>query len=97
MSIKRLVVLLLVAGIAVLGLLAVRAGTAEPGQLAIFATGIVLGMVYLIRGGSLPDWVHRYFDVNADDDPSNLPPRIYLPVLIAVIVIASLAFLIFRR
>jgi hypothetical protein len=35
--------------------------------------------------------------VNAEDDPSNLPPRIYLPILIAVLVIASLAYLKFGR
>jgi hypothetical protein len=97
MSIKRMVVLLLVVGIAVLGLLAIRAGTAEPDQLVILATGIVLGIIYLVRGGSLPDWIHRYFNVNAEDDPSNLPPRIYLPILIAVLVIASLAYLKFGR
>ncbi|MDB5294978.1 MAG: hypothetical protein JWO31_961 [Phycisphaerales bacterium] len=33
--------------------------------------------------------------MNADDDPSNLSPRVYLPVLAVVVLVAAVAWYLF--
>ena len=57
--------------------------------------GIVLGLVYAIYG-RLPQWLLDLSGnkIVADDDPANISPRVYLPILGAVVLIAVLAFLV---
>ncbi len=59
----------------------------------ILGAGAVLGTVYTVWG-RLPDWIidHSGGSITHDDDPSNISPRIYLPILIGVIVIAIAVF-----
>ena len=80
----------------------VPAGDQNP--LPLLCMGIVLGTIYTIRGGSLPDFIHRASHsrfvggtgIHADDDPRNLPLKIYLPILLAVIAAAALAYFYFQ-
>ncbi len=44
--------------------------------------GFVLGLSYCLRGGSLPGWAHSELDVGYDDDPSNVPSKYAIPLLI---------------
>ena len=57
--------------------------------------GIVLGVIYTLQG-ELPelliDWSHGR--LTADDDPSNISPKVYLPIVLGVIVIAFVALVI---
>lgn len=57
--------------------------------------GIVLGLMYLIYG-RLPEWMLDLSGnkIVADDAPGNISPRVYLPILGAVVLIAVLAFLV---
>jgi hypothetical protein len=69
------------------------------GTLPVLLIGIALGVTYVVRGGSLPQWVYwmgksRYGvrRITPDDDPSNLPWRVYLPVLLGMLLLAALVF-----
>ena len=69
------------------------------GVLPVLLIGVLLGATYVWRGGSLPDWAYRIgtrrrrgASITRDDDPSNLPARVYLPVLLGAILIAALVF-----
>ncbi len=66
------------------------------------AMGICLGTLYVIRG-SLPESllriteITRYIEgghITADDDPRNISPRVYLPILAAVLLVAVIILLI---
>ena len=56
--------------------------------------GVVLGTVYRIYG-ELPKWliILSGGKIVADEDPSNISPRIYIPILIVAILIATVALL----
>lgn len=56
---------------------------------ALLAAGACAGLIYTLIG-RLPDWLMRLSGGRLvdDDDPSNLPPRVYLSVLGAALVIA---------
>jgi len=59
---------------------------------AIILMGIVLGVIYTLQGKlpeQLIDWSHGR--LTADDDPSNISPKVYLPIVLGVIVIAFVA------
>ena len=58
----------------------------------------VLGLAYTALG-RLPDWVVDYSggSITDDDDPSNISPRVYLPVLFGVIAIAVIVFVVVLR
>jgi hypothetical protein len=68
------------------------AGVADWKTRGFLALGIVLGIVYSLRG-SIPDWMIRQsgLSLTADDDPANLSPRVYLVILFAAIAIAGTA------
>ena len=61
--------------------------------LELLGIGIVLGLVYALRG-SLPSSLVRMSGarITHDDDPRNLSPKVYLPVLIIVILLAALLY-----
>src|SRR4051812_36939923 len=72
-----------------------RTKVADQGVLVLLLAGIVLGVVYTVRGGSLPPWLKRLgggSKITADDDPRNLSPKVYLPVLMFVVVVALLLY-----
>lgn len=102
---KRLAALVLTAGLAALVVYSLISGTGNIESRILLGVGIVLGTLYLVRGGSLPDSIHtistsHWFGgtgINAADDPSNLSPKVYLPILITVILIASALFFRYRH
>ncbi len=55
----------------------------------------VLGMVYAWQG-RLPDWALELGDgrLTQDDDPSNISPRVYLPILLALVLALVLAYVV---
>ena len=74
------------------------------GTLPVVGIGIVLGALYVWRGGSLPDWAYRIrnkprgeYAITRDDDPSNLPARLYLAILLVVLLLAALIFAVFLK
>jgi hypothetical protein len=85
---KRLIVLILAAAVG--GLLYYTWSTGAAITTEVLITGCVivgLALLYVLRG-SLPDAFYGVL-VNRDDDPSNVPPRIYLPILVAALLIAA--------
>ena len=52
----------------------------------------VLGIVYAWQGG-LPGWAIELSGLTRDDDPSNLSPLVYLPVLFALVLVIVLLFM----
>jgi hypothetical protein len=68
--------------------------------------GIFLGSIYVLRGGSLPNWIIEFSQkfnfftggsITADDDPGNLSPKIYLPIIFLAILIGIIAYGIFIK
>lgn len=61
----------------------------------ILAVGIILGLLYTTLG-RLPSWMIALSGgyITADDDPSNISPRVYLPILIGVMLVAFLTVVI---
>lgn len=68
--------------------------------------GILLGGLYVIRGGSLPNWLieftqkfnfHTGGTITKDDDPANISPKIYLPIVFSAILIAIIAYAVFVK
>ena len=59
----------------------------------LLGLGVVLGVVYTFYG-QLPEWLVNLSGgkIVADDDPGNISPRIYLPILGVVMVLAVVAF-----
>jgi hypothetical protein len=92
---RRAAVLLLTMLLACVAIYVWQAKVGDQRVLFLLSTGIVLGVIYTIRGGSLPQWLHRLGGgkITKDDDPRNLSPKVYLPVLLAVIVVAALLYL----
>ena len=92
---RRAAVLVLTLMLSCLAIYVWRAKVGDQRVLFLLSTGILLGVVYTIRGGSLPLWVHRIGGnkITNEDDPRNLSPKLYLPVLLAVIVVAALLYL----
>jgi hypothetical protein len=95
---KQVAATILAAGLAGLGLYGWSTGTADRRLLWMIAIGVVLAIIYVARGGSLPDVIHRYGDIGRDDDPVNIPLRVYLPlILLALTTAAVLIWLALRR
>lgn len=55
--------------------------------------GAAIGILYTVLG-RLPEWIvdHSGGSITRDQDPTNLAPRIYLPILIGVVVVAVAVF-----
>jgi hypothetical protein len=94
---KRAIVILLALGLAALGIYGWISGTATREVLVLIAFGLIVSLVFIARGGSLPELVHRYGAVDRDDAPDNIPPRVYLPILAIVLLTAAIIFWTLRR
>jgi hypothetical protein len=93
MTRKRWIVGLLATGLAALGIYGWTTGTATSEVLRLIAIGLVLAILYLVRGGTLPAAASYFVNVAPDEAPGNLPPRIYLPILLAAILMATILIL----
>ena len=60
--------------------------------------GAILGLAYTYYG-ELPSWLIDASggSITDDDDPSNISPRVYLPILLIAILIAVIGFVIALR
>ncbi len=60
----------------------------------ILGVGVVLGVAYAARG-RLPHWAIELSEgrLTQDNDPSNLSPLVYLPVLLALVLVIILLFM----
>ena len=58
----------------------------------ILGAGAALGILYAILG-RLPGWIVGRSGgfITTDNDPSNISPRVYLPILVVVISVAVIA------
>ena len=102
---KRIVALCLT--VFLLIVLCIMFFTSQPKKdYGVIILGILLGGLYVVRGGTLPRWLIEYTQkfnfftggiITADDDPANISPRIYLPIISSVILIAIIAYAIFIR
>jgi hypothetical protein len=92
---KRVAALVLTLALATLAMYTWRAGTGDSHVLLMMSFSVVLGALYVIRGGSLPSFMYRNSHwaggtgIAADDDPGNISPKVYLPILLIVIVAAA--------
>src|SRR5437016_1907680 len=87
---KQIAVMILAGALASLGFYGWTSGTAGRRLLWMIGTAVALATIYVVRGGSLPDFVHRYGDIHREDDPANIPPRVYLSLLLAAMAIAAI-------
>jgi len=94
-SIKRVIVLLFTLILAALGLYTWQRGVGNRHEMYLLCVGAVLGLFYVSRGGSLPTVVYRRMRINAEDDPRNLPPKLYLSVLLIVVIAAAAVYYFF--
>ena len=74
------------------------AGVGDMRTWLILGVGAAFGLIYTALG-RLPNWIadHSGGTITDDDDPSNISPRVYVPLLLGVIVIAVLVFFIVLR
>ncbi len=86
--------LLSLALLALLGWTIVR-GVGDLRTQIVLGVGVVLGVVYTAYG-RLPDWLisHSGDSLTADDDPSNISPRVYLPIIATVTLLAIVALVV---
>lgn len=61
----------------------------------MLGVGVVLGVVYTFYG-QLPEWLVTLSGgkIVADDDPGNISPLIYLPILLALLLIGVIIIMI---
>ena len=80
--------------LALLGWCLVR-GVGDVRTQIMLGAGSFLGILYTVFG-RLPDWLieHSGGSLAADDDPRNIPPRLYLSAIGAVILIAVIVFVV---
>ena len=74
------------------------AGVGDVRTWGTLGLGAMLGVLYTAIG-RVPDWIidHSGGFITDDTDPSNLSPRIYLPILFGVIALAVIAFVLVLR
>ena len=97
---KRLVVLTLTLGLTAVLIYMWFADVGDLKTAGYLAFGIVLGLTYTIRGGSLPESIYEISEshwiggtgITTDDDPRNISPKVYLPILLAAILLAAALF-----
>ena len=71
------------------------AGVGDLRTRVILGVGVALGLLYAATG-RLPDWMVNLSggSITHDDDPSNIPPRVYLPILLGAVFVAVTAFVV---
>ena len=73
----------------------ILAGVGDLRTHIVLCVGATLGSLYTIVG-RVPDWIldHTGGTITADDDPNNISPRVYLPILLGVVLMAVTAFVV---
>ena len=68
------------------------AGVGDVRTYITLGVGATLGILYTVVG-RVPSWIvsNSFGTITDDDDPSNISPRIYLPILFGIIVVAVIA------
>ncbi len=98
---KRGFVLFLTIFFAVMSLVLFISGSIQDGFVLLF--GFILGLVFVFRG-KIPDWYIEFTQkynfytggvITKDNDPSNISPTVYMPILLGSILIAILTYFIF--
>lgn len=63
-----------------------------------------LGLLYIFRGGSLPDWIYKFTEnspfggtLTSDNDPRNISPKIYLPIILIALSLLVIGWLYVTR
>jgi hypothetical protein len=76
----------------------VFAGVGDIRTWIMLGVGTALGALYPVFG-RLPDWIIEYSggSITDDDDPSNISPRVYLPIILGIIVVAVTVFVVVMR
>ncbi len=74
------------------------AGVGDIRTWIMLGIGSALGVLYAAVG-RLPDWIvdHSGGSITDDDDPSNISPRVYLPILLGIIIVAVVGFFVVLR
>jgi hypothetical protein len=101
---KRIAALVLVAVIFVLGVVAALNRMGDARFYSALVVGIVLGAWYVMRG-DLPDRVYDASEsrwnlgphLTREDDPRNISPKVYLPLILLAILGGIIAFLVVMR
>lgn len=70
------------------------AGVGDLHTRVILGVGAALGIIYTAIG-RVPGWIAKYSfgGITRDNDPANISPRVYLPILLVVIAIAAIALI----
>ncbi len=94
--IRRLATDLLVVVLSALLAWCLIQGVGDVRTIIYLCLGIFLGAIYTFNG-QLPSWLFTFTggSLTADDDPANIPPRVYLPIIAVVILIAVIVFFVF--
>lgn len=90
MKAKRITVLLLTLLLAALLAWSLIAQVGDARTRWLLLAGAIFGSFYSFYG-SIPDWAANLTGINADDDPENLSPRIYLTIILVVLIVAGAA------
>jgi hypothetical protein len=74
---------------------AIVAGVGDLRSRILLGVGVALGALYTAFG-RLPDWIRDRTGgtITDDNDPSNIPPRVYLPIILGAILVAVGAFVV---
>ena len=93
---RRATALLLSLLLAALAIHTWRTNPHDHSLLILLFTGVLLGLLYAALG-ALPSWLLHITGnkLTSDDDPQNLSPRLYLPILAAAIALAALLYYLF--
>ncbi len=59
--------------------------------------GVVVTIIYIKSGWKMPLWIMKFARLTADDDPSNISPKIYLSLIGLCIMIAVVLFFVFCK
>ncbi|MCC6507774.1 MAG: hypothetical protein IT423_01605 [Pirellulaceae bacterium] len=67
------------------------AGIGDLKTRVILAMGVTFGSLYTALG-RLPDWMVNFSrgTITDDEDPANISPRVYLPIILGAILVAVL-------
>ena len=103
---RRIAALVLIVFILILAGWIIWTDPSKWGYVAGFGIPLFVAVVFVGAGGRYPEWlvgaddrIRRLFGLSIlteEDDPSHLSPKVYLPILLVVILVAALLFLLFR-
>lgn len=88
---KKIAVISLAMGLSDIGIYTWYFQVGRTDIYAYIAAAVVLAGIYVYRDGELPELFYSSGRLTRDDDPSNLPPKLYLTILLAVTAIAVVA------